>query len=183
MTSRITIRDAGIDDVETLSTIGHASFRAAYQNHSEPDDLLEHLDAFFGEEAIRRAIKQPGCHYLLAMNNADAAGFVKIRENTRPNDVPASRALELHQIYVMPGLQRFGIGGRLIEAAARYARDKAADGIWLSVWEDAPWAVNCYRKNGFEQVGTIDFQLGKTVYNDLLMWRPVELSSNAGQKI
>lgn len=175
MTSKITIRDAGIDDVATLSAIGHASFRAAYQDHSEPDDLLEHLDAFFSENAIRTAIRQPGCHYLLAMNNADGAGFVKIRENARPDDVPASRALELHQVYVLPEQQRFGIGGRLIEAAAHYARDKAADGIWLSVWEHAPWAVNCYRKYGFEHVGVIDFQLGKSTYTDLLMWRPVEL--------
>jgi ribosomal protein S18 acetylase RimI-like enzyme len=72
----------------------------------------------------------------------------------------------------MPEQQRFGIGGMLIDAAAGFARDKAADGIWLSVWEDAPWAVNCYRKNGFESVGTTEFQLGKTVYADLLMWRP-----------
>ena len=89
--------------------------------------------------------------------------------------MPASRALELHQVYVLPDAQRAGVGGRLIAAAADFARDKAADGIWLSVWEDAPWAVNCYRKYGFEEVGTAVFTLGATVYNDLVMWRPVEL--------
>ena len=76
---------------------------------------------------------------------------------------------------MLPEQQRAGIGGSLIDAAARFARDKAADGIWLSVWRDAPWAVNCYRKNGFEVVGTAEFKLGRTVYKDLLMWRPVEL--------
>lgn len=172
MTTEINIREAGIDDVDTLSAIGHASFRKAYENWSHPDDLVAHLDAFFSVEAIQKEMQLPGHNYLIAVNQDTAAGFVKIRESARPDEVPATRALELHQVYVMPEQQRFGIGGLLIEAAADYARDKAADGIWLSVWEKAPWAVNCYRKYGFEEVGKTDFQLGRTVYTDLLMWRP-----------
>jgi len=172
MMGEITIRETDIDDVTVLSAIGHGSFREAYQHHSEPDDLLEHLDAFFSEKAIRAEIVLPGRHYLLAINDGVPAGFVKIRESTRPDDVPASRALELSQVYVTTEQQRYGIGSKLIEAAARFARDKAADGIWLTVWEDAPWAVNCYLKNGFEVVGTADFHLGSSTYNDFVMWRP-----------
>ena len=171
----IDIREAGLDDVGTLSAIGHAAFRAAYEQWSEPDDLVAHLEDFFSETAIRGEMALPGHHYLIAHLDGAAAGFVKIREHARPAEVPATRALELHQVYVLPKHQRAGIGGRLIEAAARFARDRAADGIWLSVWQDAVWAVNCYRKHGFEEVGTTVFRLGQTVYEDLLMWRPVEL--------
>jgi len=174
MTHNIEIREAGSDDVSSLSAVGHESFRAAYEDWSEPDDLIEHLDTFFSEDAIRKEIQLPGHYYLIASINGDPAGFVKIRENTRPQEVPATRALELHQVYVMPGKQRHGIGGRLIEAAARFASNKSADGIWLSVWKDAPWAVNCYRKYGFEEVGLTDFKLGQSIYTDLLMWRAVE---------
>jgi ribosomal protein S18 acetylase RimI-like enzyme len=83
-------------------------------------------------------------------------------------------ALQLQQVYVLPQQRRFGIGGRLIEAAARNAREKAADGIWLSVWEEASWAFHCYRENGFEIVGTAGVPPGSSVYTDLLMWRPVD---------
>ena len=176
MTIEITIRQATVDDVSALSAIGHESFLAAYENFSEPDDMIAHLDAFFSEEAILKEISLPGRNYLMALIGDMPAGFVKIQESNRPDEVPASRALELHQVYVLPDKQRFGIGGELIETAARFARDKAADGIWLTVWEDAPWAVNCYRKYGFEEVGKVDFQLGKSTYNDLLMWRQVELA-------
>jgi ribosomal protein S18 acetylase RimI-like enzyme len=171
MVSSIKIREADNGDIKDLSEIGHASFQKAYEAWSHPDDLVAHLDAFFSEEAILREMQLPGHNYLIAVNDEVAAGFVKIRENTRPEEVPATRALELHQVYVLPEQQRFGIGGSLIKAAADFARSKAADGIWLSVWEDAPWAVNCYRKYGFETVGTTEFQLGRTVYIDLLMWR------------
>ncbi|MDH3374757.1 MAG: GNAT family N-acetyltransferase [Gammaproteobacteria bacterium] len=176
MQPEIEIREAGPADVESLSRIGHVSFRAAYEEWSEPDDLIAHLEDFFSPDAIRGEMDLPGHTYLIAIRDADPVGFVKIRENARPNEVPATRALELHQVYVLPQQQRFGIGGLLIAAAARYARDKAADGIWLSVWRDASWAVNCYRKYGFEEVGTTEFQLGRTVYSDLLMWRPAELT-------
>lgn len=173
MTASISIRKAGVDDVATLSAIGHASFRAAYENWSEPDDLVAHLEDFFSEVAIQAAMGIQGCCYLLALNGDEAVGFTKIREGRQPDDIPAARALELHQVYVMPDQQRFGIGGRLIDAATRYAQEQSAEGVWLTVWEDAPWAVNCYRKYGFEQVGTMDFKLGQAIYNDLLMWRPV----------
>ncbi len=170
----IAIREASAEDAATISSVGHASFRMAYENTCEPDDLILHLDEFFGEAAIRGEMGLPGRYYLLASILGQAAGFVKIRESARPVEIPASRALELHQLYVLPDQQRYGIGGKLIEAAARFAGGKAADGIWLTVWEHAPWAVNCYRKCGFEEVGTTDFRLGKTVYADLLMWRPVD---------
>lgn len=173
MTASISIREAGVDDVATLSAIGHASFRAAYENWSEPDDLVAHLEDFFSEVAIHAAMGLPGCHYLLALNGDVAVGFTKIREGKQPDEIPVALALELHQVYVMPDQQRFGIGGRLIGAARRYAHEQSADGVWLTVWEDAPWAVNCYRKYGFEQVGTMDFKLGRATYNDLVMWRPV----------
>jgi ribosomal protein S18 acetylase RimI-like enzyme len=173
VTTGISIREGGVDDVAALSAIGHASFRAAYENWSEPDDLVAHLEDFFSEVAIRGAMGLPGCRYLLALNGGVAVGFTKIREGSQPDEIPAARALELHQVYVMPDQQRFGIGGRLIDAATRYAHEQSADGVWLTVWEDAPWAINCYRKYGFEQVGTMDFKLGTATYNDLVMWRPV----------
>ena len=173
MKDDISIREAGVDDVDALSAIGHASFKAAYEEWSEPDDLVVHLQDFFSSKAIFGEIQLPGRNYLIAMNGSEPAGFVKIRKNDRPDAVPASRALELHQVYVLPDQQRYGIGGLLIMAAAKFARDKAADGIWLTVWEDAPWAVNFYLKCGFEHVGDTRFQLGKTVYNDFVMWRPV----------
>lgn len=170
------IREAKAEDVESISEIGHASFRQAYEEWSEPDDLIAHLESFFSVAAIQGEMQLPGITYLLALHRGVAAGFVKIRESARPDEIPASRALELQQVYILPEQQRFGIGGRLIEAAARSAQAKAADGIWLSVWEKAPWAVNFYRKNGFEVVGTTEFELGSSVYSDLLMWRPVDLS-------
>lgn len=162
------------DEAAELSAVGQASFTAAYGKWSKPDDLRAHLDEFFSEAAVRNAIDEPGCHYLLASNGDTVAGFLKMCDSKVPKEVPVRRAFELSQVYVLPDQQRFGIGGQLLQAAARFAAERAADGLWLTVWEDAPWAVNAYRKYGFEQVGMIDFKLGRAIFNDLLMWLPVK---------
>ncbi len=174
MSANVSVRVAGEDDVAALTAIGDSSFRAAYASWSEPDDLEAHLAEHFSEPAVRAALLSPGGRYLLASVDGAAAGFVKIRNGEHPVQLPSSNVLELAQVYVHPDKQRFGIGGKLLAAAFDYAREQAADGVWLSVWEDAPWAVNCYLKYGFEQVGTVDFQLGGATYNDLLMWYPVK---------
>jgi ribosomal protein S18 acetylase RimI-like enzyme len=171
---QITTCEAVVSDAAELSAVGQASFRAAYENWSTPSDLEAHLDEYFSEDAVLEAMQVPGCHFLLARDDGAIAGFVKIRDSEKPDRVPVANALELHQVYVHPDQQRFGVGERLLQAAFAHAVAHAADGVWLTVWEDAPWAVNFYLKHGFEQVGTIDFMLGESTFNDLLMWRPVK---------
>jgi len=173
VTEGIAVRKATIDDIVELSAIGQASFRGAYESWSEPDDLQAHLEDYFSEAAVRSAMAEPGCQYLLATNGDAVAGFVKIRDRDKPEQVPAGRVFELSQVYVSPDHQRFGIGGLLLKAATHFAADRAADGVWLSVWEDAQWAISCYRKFGFLEIGRLDFKVGDTIYNDLLMWLPV----------
>jgi len=171
------VRHAGADDVSAISEIGLDSFRAAYEHTCEADDLILHLDEFHAEAAVVAQIGSPGTDYLIAENNGRPAGFAKVRETSPLPEVTATRVIELHQLYVQPDQQRFGVGGYLLKAVFDYVRDKAADGVWLSAWEEANWAIDFYNKHAFATIGTTDFRLGETVYVDLLMWRPVNLEN------
>ena len=170
MTAGVTIRRATADDAAALAAIGTASFRDAYGGTAPVEDVESHLETHFGIGAVQREL-QAASLYLLACLDGEPAAFAKLRDGPPSLDLPVRRALELQQVYVLPAHQRAGLGGRLIEAAAGHAREAGADGLWLSVWEDAPWAVNAYRKHGFDVAGTVDFRLGNTVYRDYLMWR------------
>jgi len=164
---------AAMENAVTLSAVGCASFKAAYEGTAGAEDLLSHLETYFSVTAIEEELVMAGRRYLMALIDGEATGFVKIREGEQPAVIPGSSALELQQVYVLPDKQRHGVGGQLIEAVVDIARSENADGLWLSVWVDAPWAVSAYRKNGFKAVGTAAFRLGKTRYEDLLMWRSV----------
>jgi diamine N-acetyltransferase len=172
-TSRITIRGTTPDDAALLSAIGSASFRAAYAGTADEADLEKHLQDHFSAVAIRGELEDAQCRYLLGLIDRQAAGYVKIRERGHTAVAAAAQPLEVQQVYVAPDRQRQGLAGELIEAAAFAAVERGCDGLWLSVWEHAPWAINCYRKYGFEVVGSTDFVLGRSVFNDFLMWRPL----------
>ena len=54
----------------------------------------------------------------------------------------------IRHAYVAPGSQRQGVGGALLEhLAARGTRP-----LLVGTWADAVWAIDFYRRHGFEQV-------------------------------
>ena len=55
----------------------------------------------------------------------------------------------------------------------RLARERAADHLWLGVWEHNPRAIAFYRKYGFREVGEHVFQLGRDPQRDLILVRSV----------
>ena len=54
----------------------------------------------------------------------------------------------IRHAYVLPGSQRLGIGGALLEHLARAAGRRMLVGTWAA----ADWAIRFYRRHGFEQV-------------------------------
>jgi GNAT superfamily N-acetyltransferase len=54
----------------------------------------------------------------------------------------------IRHAYVMPGSQRAGAGGALI----RHLRNLSARPLLVGTWAAATWAINFYRRHGFELV-------------------------------
>jgi ribosomal protein S18 acetylase RimI-like enzyme len=173
--SNITLstRIAGPEDALALSEIGAASFRAAYGDCTPAEDTDAYLEECFSPAAIRGEMEKSDVSYLLATANKLPAGLVKMRRNDVPDRISGANVREIHQFYISPSQQRIGIGAKLMGAALRFAAMGSVDVVWLTVWEDADWAINFYRKHHFSQIGNINFTVGSTVYNDYLMWRPV----------
>ena len=170
----ISVREASIEDVDILAHIGSSSFREAYQDHSNLNDLETHIDAYFTAAAVRNEIEQHGRRYLLAIVDGESAGLAKIRKAACPVPGGDDNAIELQQLYVLATMQRHGLGRRLMADVVAFAHENAAAGVWLSAWEFADWATSFYERNEFAAIGKVEFKLGTTTYTDLLMWRPLE---------
>jgi len=69
---------------------------------------------------------------------------------------------------------RKGVGRALMDRAVAAAREQGCAGLWLSVWQDADWATAFYEAYGFRTTGTAEFRLGRTCYEDYLMWLPLD---------
>jgi ribosomal protein S18 acetylase RimI-like enzyme len=168
--SDLRIREAVAGDIECLAAIGHRLFIAAYGHISGAEDLAAHVDDYFSERAVATELECDGVRYLLAIDGKAIVGFLKLRRNEVPKSVPAETALEVQQLYVSPDQQRRGIGRMLMDRAVGIAHEVSVQGLWLSVWEEADWAIRFYQRYGYQTVGTTDFWLGDSHYNDFLMW-------------
>ncbi|MEO8017730.1 MAG: GNAT family N-acetyltransferase [Pseudomonadota bacterium] len=54
----------------------------------------------------------------------------------------------IRHAYVLPNAQRLGIGGVLIEHLRRHSTKR----MLVGTWADAAWAIEFYRRNGFDLV-------------------------------
>ncbi len=167
------VRAASAADVPAIAAVGTRAFRQAYGPSTRPEDAAVHLERYFSVAAVRRAMATAGCRYLVAESGSTIVGYAQLRDGEPPADVPARKALEVGQLYVAPDRQRLGAGGALIEAAAGIAGAEAADGVWLTTWEGADWAIAFYTGVGFSRVGSADFQVGATHFRDALLWFPI----------
>ncbi len=170
----ITLRNAITHDALALAEVGQAAFWDAYGGTASDDDIAAHVERYFGVDAIRREMALPRVTYLVASEADDCAGLVKILDGSPPECVDADTAVEVQQIYVSTRFQRRGVGGLLMDSTVAHARERLVDGIWLSVWSEADWAIAFYEKYGFREMGTADFELGSEVHLDHIMWLPID---------
>jgi GNAT superfamily N-acetyltransferase len=83
--------------------------------------------------------------------------------------VGVRRPLYLCDMAVAPGLQRQGVGRRLIEEARAAARTWPADAIRLDAYDHAAGAGDFYTKCGFREVGRAVYRGVPLIYFELLL--------------
>ena len=173
---KLIIRVADVADIGELAAIGSRVFWDSYGSSAPDADIASHVVSFFSEEAIAQEIRRDEVCYLKACDGDNIAGLVKMRDGDMPELVAefgASSAREVQQLYVSADYQRRGIGALLLNAAVADTRERNIDGVWLSVWSEADWAVNFYVKYGFRSLGNVSFRIADVEYVDELMWLEV----------
>lgn len=168
----IVVREASVGDAAVLAEVGATSFREAYGPHSSIDDLEAHIGKHFTQASIQAQMAEAGQHYRLATVDGVPAGLAKYRQAPCPGHADKKDAIELQQLYVLNAMQRLGLGRCLLQPVINAAETARSSGVWLSVWENADWAIAFYEKNGFAKIGNTEFALGDMIHTDWLMWRP-----------
>jgi GNAT superfamily N-acetyltransferase len=83
---------------------------------------------------------------------------------------PVKDVTLVRHLYVLPGYQRRGIGGKLLDHVMRMATSRR---VLVGTWEAAEWAVRFYEKHGFKLLPNKDLLL-KTYWR--IPERQIELS-------
>lgn len=176
----VAIRIATEADAELLAKLGWETFYDAFAGNPmmPADDLKTYLEQAFTPAAVAEEMADPKAVYLIAEVAGAAAGYAggyaKLMIDTGDPQIEAARPVKLKRLYVRQSFVGAGIGPALMERCLQEAAARDQDVMWLTVWEHNPRAQAFYRKWGFTQCDTIDFPVGKSVMNDLVMKRDLK---------
>lgn len=133
----VSIRRAGASDIDAVAPM----FDAYRQFYSQPADLA------LAREFLQDRIARDESVLFLAARDGVAVGFTQLFPMF--SSVRTSRIWVLNDLYVAAGARRGGVARRLLDAAARFARDDGAARIVLETARDNAAARALYRAAGW----------------------------------
>lgn len=163
------IFEAEAKHIPLLRDLGAQTFREAYQNDADANNMDLYIKDTFTIANIEVDFYNPETKYLLAQFQGTWAAYVLLRWDHTHETVEGTKALRLHRIYVVQKFWRHKIGSRLMTYIIDFARLQGYEYLWLVVWNENPKAIQFYQRWGFEHAGYQKFEFGNEVTNDWVM--------------
>lgn len=164
------LREAGPDDVEALALIGAATFLETFAGILDREAIIAHCRDAHSQQTYADYLAKGSRAWLAELPVGHApVGYAM----TATPDIPGERDgdIELKRIYALSRMHGSGLGRALMEtvaaASSKYKR------IILGVYAHNERAIAFYCKQGFEIVGTRQFNVGGNFYDDQVLARPL----------
>ena len=163
----ISFRRGGPPDAEGIANVFRDSFVDTFGHLYRAEDLGEFL-ATKTADAFRRELDDPRFEFILAEDEEQIAGYVKLGPPELPVDSPPD-TVELCQLYVLKPWHGSGVAKELMNRALGWVRSEGARHVELSVYVDNHRARRFYERYGFEAVGRYDFMVGSHADEDIVL--------------
>jgi GNAT superfamily N-acetyltransferase len=157
-----TIREATINDAETIHQLAHEIWPPTYSPILAQDQIDYMLADRYSTEILTAQIKENMQTYLLLLEDGKPAAFAAYS----PDDDP--EAYRLHKLYLLPATQGKGYGKALLEAVYDKVRTAGINKLDLNVHRQNP-AKSFYDKMGFTVLYEADIPFGPYFLNDYIM--------------
>jgi len=167
----ITLRKAETLDIPMIRELAGNTWFETYRKMLSQDQMDYMFDMMYSENSLLSQMTETHHEFFIAFENETPLGFVSIEKQT-------GELFHLHKLYIVPHLQKKGVGRILIEKAYDYARDNADSPrciVELNMNRDNP-ALHFYEKMGMKIHDRGDFHIGNGYYmNDYIL--RIELDS------
>ena len=141
----ILVRAAVPSDAEVVRAIAGETWWATYGGVLEPEDIRQHLVAYYAVDALRRRIASREAEWLIGELTGERVGFCSV--------LLAGREAEVVTLYVLPGSQRRGVGWAMLERAVGLSREKGVATVRVGYMLANGRAARFYAAAGFREVG------------------------------
>ena len=167
--NRAVIREADAGDAGRLSLIASATFLETFAGMISGDALVAHCETQHAP-AYLAGLLEAGARAWLAEIAGAPIGYALLNEPEL--DAASEGDIELKKIYLMSRFHGSGIARSLFDSACACARGRRR--LLLGVKDDNHRAIAFYTKQGFRQIGTRRFDVGGTLYDDVVLARDLE---------
>jgi len=154
MSSPLAIRRADLSDLATIMRLAHEIWHRHYPGIITVEQIDYMLARGYSHEALSAYVTDPTRGLVVAEYDAGPVGFCA----WYPPGEPAT--MKLDKLYVLPAMQRKGVGRALIEHVARAARMAGCRTLILNVNRNNVDAVRAYEHCGFTIRESGDFPIG-----------------------
>lgn len=167
----IVIREATMQDARLIADISHQTFYDTFAAANSKADMDKFLNEQFTKGRLMLEVGAKQNIFLLAYEDNNIAGYVKLRDERVPLSLGSLSAIEVARLYAMANKIGKGIGSVLMQCCIDIASQKNKEWLWLGVWEKNQRAIDFYTRWGFEKFDETDFLLGDDLQKDWLMKR------------
>lgn len=168
------IRLATTDDAELIADLSRDTFRETFAAENSKEDMNKFLNEQFTKGRLMMEVGEPENIFLLAYVDDEVAGYAKLRDGRKPDELQRDQCMEIARLYVLKDQSGKGVGRQLMNNALDIASELKKNVVWLGVWEKNERAIRFYKHFGFEKFGQWEFLLGDDVQNDWLMKKYLE---------
>jgi GNAT superfamily N-acetyltransferase len=164
---KISITTASETDASAIAVL-----RTSVAEHLTREHGKGHWSSCVTEKSVLRSIKTS--RVLVARNNRDIIGTLRL-ETKKPWAIDLAyfksviKPLYLHDMAVIPDLQRRGVGRQLVEEAKAVALSWPSEAIRLDAYDYDAGAGPFYAKCGFLEVGRKTYRGVPLVYFELML--------------
>ena len=161
------IRQWTLKDLPAVQRVTWTTWLDAYSSFIPESDLKSYFDSHYTLEALSALVQPPAKSGFVALIDDEVVGYAKTLFNGEEERFYVS------SLYILPGHQGKGIGGRLMAAAEEHARSFGVESVWLGVMTQNIQALEWYKKMGFEFLEEAPFTMGNTTVTHLIGCRKI----------
>tara|TARA_R110002072_G_scaffold63772_1_gene158314 strand:+ start:9056 stop:9577 length:522 start_codon:yes stop_codon:yes gene_type:complete len=163
------------DDVEVLALLGRVTYSESHAHFiDDKKDLLKYSDATFSISKTKEELNNPNILFYLLYSDGFPIGFTKLVLNSTNENIISTKVCCLERIYILDDFIPLKVGQKLLDFTVKTVKELEFEILWLSVYVKNDRAIRFYERNGFENVGVLNFIVNGKEYENIVFSKKLQ---------
>lgn len=161
---------------EVLALLARVTYIESHGHFiDDKSDLEKYLNDAFSVSKILEEINHSNYFFFLIYVDDLPVGYSKLILNAKNESVNINKNCRLDKIYILNDFIPLKIGQQLFKFTEDKAKELGLETLWLCVYIKNNRGIRFYEKNGFKNIGTMDFRVNGKPYENILFEKYLQL--------